>query len=346
MSKEWTNGDNVQEEIRQYGDDLADGVAAKLTGSNLQQQDELAVAQNGGLTGSTTEDAEMADAEGDDGFDDDDMMDKISSSPSIDDGGYPFPQLWPQRSDSLERTSNGPSLVSQACSQSSSPYVETPAHFPLFSSPAACAEEVVLQADANHNHLLGEYLDGIYDESNYDDDQPEAEETSIQMTDYDQHHFGAYDAEFYSEYYATEETEPNAEDVDRELEGLLPGYKSGFDDEFVDESYDEPDDIETDELGITIPYQASEDEQDDDYDIPYSADSRFLDSGWGGECLQELEDIDFEFVYALHTFVATVDGQANATKGDTMVLLDDSNSYWWLVRVVKDSSIGKRYPQY
>ncbi|OAL71198.1 hypothetical protein A7D00_4861 [Trichophyton violaceum] len=52
------------------------------------------------------------------------------------------------------------------------------------------------------------------------------------------------------------------------------------------------------------------------------------------------EDIDFEFVYALHTFIATVEGQANATKGDTMVLLDDSNSYWWLVRVVKDGSIG------
>ncbi|KAH7308078.1 hypothetical protein B0I35DRAFT_103452 [Stachybotrys elegans] len=52
------------------------------------------------------------------------------------------------------------------------------------------------------------------------------------------------------------------------------------------------------------------------------------------------EDIDFNFVYALHTFVATVEGQANATKGDTMALLDDSNSYWWLVRVIKDSSIG------
>jgi len=38
--------------------------------------------------------------------------------------------------------------------------------------------------------------------------------------------------------------------------------------------------------------------------------------------------------------VATVEGQANAAKGDTMVLLDDSNSYWWLVRVVKDSTIG------
>jgi hypothetical protein len=24
-----------------------------------------------------------------------------------------------------------------------------------------------------------------------------------------------------------------------------------------------------------------------------------------------------------------------------MVLLDDSNSYWWLVRIVKDGSIGK-----
>jgi hypothetical protein len=79
---------------------------------------------------------------------------------------------------------------------------------------------------------------------------------------------------------------------------------------------------------------------DDDSDISFPEESRFIDSGWGGECLREIEDIDFEFVYALHTFVATVEGQANATKGDTMVLLDDSNSYWWLVRVVKDSSIG------
>ncbi|KAL2075801.1 hypothetical protein VTL71DRAFT_744 [Oculimacula yallundae] len=131
VSKEWAKG-----EVQQYDDDLVAGVSSKLSGSNLQQQDDLAIAQNGGLTGSRAEDADMADGEGDDGMDDD-MMDKISSSPSIDD-----------------------------------------------------------------------------------------------------------------------------------------------------------------------------------------------------------EDIDFEFVYALHTFVATVEGQANATKGDTMVLLDDSNSYWWLVRVVKDSSIG------
>jgi len=89
-----------------------------------------------------------------------------------------------------------------------------------------------------------------------------------------------------------------------------------------------------------------DDDDDDDSEDESSLDkdsstSRFIDSGWGGECLQETEDIDFEFVYALHTFVATVDGQANATKGDTMVLLDDSNSYWWLVRIVKDATIGK-----
>ena len=64
------------------------------------------------------------------------------------------------------------------------------------------------------------------------------------------------------------------------------------------------------------------------------------ESSSSDKSLQNAEDIDFQFVYALHTFVATVEGQANATKGDTMVLLDDSNSYWWLVRVVKDSSIG------
>ncbi|KAM0322207.1 hypothetical protein ACHAQA_009698 [Verticillium albo-atrum] len=94
----------------------------------------------------------------------------------------------------------------------------------------------------------------------------------------------------------------------------------------------------TDDAPLMIPYEASED--DDDDDIPLPTDPRFIDAGWIAECLHDAEDIDFDFVYALHTFVATVEGQANATKGDTMVLLDDSNSYWWLVRVAKDNSIG------
>ena len=52
------------------------------------------------------------------------------------------------------------------------------------------------------------------------------------------------------------------------------------------------------------------------------------------------EEIDFQYVYALRTFVATEQGQANVYKGDAMILLNDSNSYWWLVRLVKDSSVG------
>lgn len=92
---------------------------------------------------------------------------------------------------------------------------------------------------------------------------------------------------------------------------------------------------------LTFPYLGYADDDDDDRDLLSLVDSRFLDPTCPTECLLNPEDIDFEFVYALHTFVATVEGQANATKGDTMVLLDDSNSYWWLVRVVKDSSIGK-----
>ena len=97
-------------------------------------------------------------------------------------------------------------------------------------------------------------------------------------------------------------------------------------------------------IPLMIPYDGDLDtdsDDDDDRDLLSLIDSRFYDPNCPTESLLRTEDIDFEFVYALHTFVATVEGQANATKGDTMVLLDDSNSYWWLVRVVKDSSIGK-----
>lgn len=96
---------------------------------------------------------------------------------------------------------------------------------------------------------------------------------------------------------------------------------------------------------LTMPYEPST-EEDDGSDFPLPHHPRYIASGWMDECLHDLEDIDFEFVYALHTFVATVEGQANATKGDTMVLLDDNNSYWWLVRVVKDSSIGELMGSY
>jgi len=52
------------------------------------------------------------------------------------------------------------------------------------------------------------------------------------------------------------------------------------------------------------------------------------------------ESIDFDLVYSLHGFAATVEGQASVVKGDSLVLMDDSNSYWWLVRVLRTQEIG------
>jgi hypothetical protein len=52
------------------------------------------------------------------------------------------------------------------------------------------------------------------------------------------------------------------------------------------------------------------------------------------------ESIDFDLVYSLHSFAATVEGQANVVKGDSLFLMDDSNSYWWLVRALKTQEVG------
>ncbi|TGO43450.1 hypothetical protein BHYA_0001g00810 [Botrytis hyacinthi] len=302
VSREWANGEGQM--IQDYtSDDSAAGGNAAMNGNH--QQDDLAIAQNGGLSGSGGEDGDMADAEGDDSMDDD-MMDKISSSPSIDDGGYSLPKIWPSRSDSLSRASS--SSFSQACGESSSPFVEPPTFFPL--QPMSDQLDMDLSQVAHeiqyHHHHLGEYLDRANSTtSNYDTDAP------IPVTP---EKYGTYvekhDQEYNEEYFHDQLTAMHDSDQD-----IAP--TSAFDPYDYDEA-------------MTIPYESSEDEkdlyyeEDDDDDIPYAADSRFIDSGWGGECLQESEDIDFEFVYALHTFVATVEGQANATKGDTMVLLDDS----------------------
>ncbi|CAO3668408.1 hypothetical protein G6F70_008103 [Rhizopus microsporus] len=75
--------------------------------------------------------------------------------------------------------------------------------------------------------------------------------------------------------------------------------------------------------------EKEEEEEEDDNNSIYSSSSSIPD-----------EDINFDLVYALHTFVATVDGQASVIKGDAMTLLDDTNSYWWLVRALKTSEVG------
>lgn len=80
-------------------------------------------------------------------------------------------------------------------------------------------------------------------------------------------------------------------------------------------------------------YQAEHDDDQDDDEGMYSDDS-------SEESVLPDENIDFGLIYALHTFLATVEGQASVVKGDSLLLLDDANSYWWLVRVLKTEDVG------
>ncbi|KAH7371281.1 hypothetical protein BKA66DRAFT_573014 [Pyrenochaeta sp. MPI-SDFR-AT-0127] len=292
---------------------------------NGLQQDEQAIRLNGGISGDA-DDSDMHDADADDDLDDD-MMDKISSSPSIDDGGYSsasYPAAWPARRDSLTPQSS-PMLSTVA---SSSPFTNTPIHFPI-SFP------LLQQISQSTKHHSGEYP-----WTNRADIDTEAElevrlsprskalkefERRLQMIREDSV------ASLLSEYDGQGRVLDSPAQNDSTANGTPESTYTVRHDEDEDDSWTTDSDADS-----------WDQHQDDDAcnDVSFSDDPRFIDSGWGGECLQDTEDIDFEFVYALHTFVATVEGQANATKGDTMVLLDDSNSYWWLVRVVKDSSIG------
>jgi hypothetical protein len=45
-------------------------------------------------------------------------------------------------------------------------------------------------------------------------------------------------------------------------------------------------------------------------------------------------------VYAAQTYVASLEGQVCILKGDMLTLLDDSNSFWWLVRCAKTQEVG------
>ncbi|KAK2730170.1 SH3 domain-containing protein [Colletotrichum kahawae] len=298
-------------------DDIADEVSKRLNGGAMddaskKQQDALAIAQNGG-TSANSDDGDMDDT---DESLDDDMMDKISSSPSIEDGGcnsITIPRSWPRRVDSLQAMRDRASPVSPAFSEamSSSPYTETLEYPPTQHS---WQHSKASASATSHHHLR-----------DWDEERSDNVEDKFGLESVTQHGpivirplrlRGSS-----SEDFAQRRAEMERAEWDEAAEANL------------DNDHDDDSDFP-----LMIPYEPSI--EDDDDDFSFSDDSRFIAGGWGNECLHEAEDIDFEFVYALHTFVATVEGQANATKGDTMVLLDDSNSYWWLVRVVKDSSIG------
>lgn len=320
------------------------------------------------------------DEDDDDMDDDDDMMDKISSSPSIDDGGcfLPYSATWPARQESLTpRSSPTPSIVASsslftstpvhfpisvadACRPFGVPARDTshmsghdPAVIPIsfrFSSS---------KKNKSTEHRPGEYAwtrttigQGINADIDMD---PAMSPRSKQLTvverrlqimreDSQGSLISDLDDEQISNMLKPLRSSPVNEVDDPFLEPTAsPARTSNGTPPLPKVKYSEDDEDSWTTDSDADSWEEDLDQHNDDAskDISFSEDPRFIDSGWGGECLRETEDIDFEFVYALHTFVATVEGQANATKGDTMVLLDDSNSYWWLVRVVKDSSIGR-----
>lgn len=147
----WTSGVSENSNV---GDDLAASVAIRMQ----QQQeggfhrdageDPLAVAQNGGVSSS-----DEGDLDGDDL--DDDMMDRISSSPSIEDGAYS-----PTLATAAGHTAHTPppACDSPASAGSTSSYLDTPEHLPLSRRELANA----------YHHLLlsprGEYGSDDVDE--------------------------------------------------------------------------------------------------------------------------------------------------------------------------------------
>lgn len=276
-----------------------------------------------GYPGQDLDDGEAGDSQDEDM--DDDLMDKISSSPSIEDGKYTLPP-WPQRANSVDCEASPASLSTpiRGISSSSSPFSSTPEYFPLRPSQSIESarhrgeyEEEQVQAVGNR-HLGHERIPAQPGDSSPTPRLSESPTTYCNLPLSESQDFRTYLLPL---------DDPNlASTID--ADGDYP----------EDVMYGDDDDWEDEVTCLPCSESSSDDDADD---FQYSPDNRLIDSGWGGECLREVEDIDFEFVYALHTFVATVEGQANATKGDTMVLLDDSNSYWWLVRVVKDGSIGK-----
>ncbi|KAG9191000.1 hypothetical protein G6011_09088 [Alternaria panax] len=343
-------------------------VVNNASGRSGTRQDEQAERLNGSTSGDN-DDADMQDA---DEEDTDDDMDKISSSPSIDDGGYSLPfhsPVWPARQESPTPQSS-PMLSTIA---SSSPFTNTPIHFPIsvanaprpLSVPASDTSPTSIPISLpfplrtetkSTEHHRGEYSWTRAATAPDNGDNLRAEVGTSPRTR--QLRAVQRRIEMREDSQASLMSELDEEQVKRVLEPIDRTLLDTPDDPFLDPTPSppratngtlplEPRQIEDEEDPWTTDSDADswdedldQDNDDASNDVSFSDDARFIDSGWGGECLRETEDIDFEFVYALHTFVATVEGQANATKGDTMVLLDDSNSYWWLVRVVKDSSIG------
>ncbi|KAK1781780.1 hypothetical protein QBC45DRAFT_320398 [Copromyces sp. CBS 386.78] len=137
--------DNLQTQLYNGGGNIM---------ASRSHQDSLAIAQNGGHS-----DFDDGDVDGDNEIDDDDDgMDKISSSPSIEDGGSSFtlPPLPSHSCDGLTLPRGSPesSLASSPVSdvRSSSPYLDRPDYLPTGHATQAIGESAPSTLRRHHHH--------------------------------------------------------------------------------------------------------------------------------------------------------------------------------------------------
>jgi hypothetical protein len=162
----WTGGEVG--DLHQYADQLAAGVDNSLHGRPgasdgattsmhaIQTRDALAIAQNGGVSVVDVDDGDLS-GDGDDSMDDD-MMDKISSSPSIEDGASPssIAALWSPKTTSLHlQPFLLPTTISDA--RSHAPYLEHHDSPDLSLSRAWKGKVFPNSARCHHHHPAGEY---------------------------------------------------------------------------------------------------------------------------------------------------------------------------------------------
>ena len=111
--------------------------------------DETESAEGEGAAGQRNVAGEDGDVEEEsEGAMEDDMMDKISSSPSIDDGGYRHDRTSLGVSPSSPAKSSTHSRQSSGGSNCSSPYTETPEHLPL-----TMIRQIIGSPSPVHHHL-------------------------------------------------------------------------------------------------------------------------------------------------------------------------------------------------
>lgn len=127
-------------------------------------------------------------------------------------------------------------------------------------------------------------------------------------------------------YYATSSGSEKLEEIDEE-EQLM--WQSEHQQRRHNYNHDDEEDYIEEE-------DEDDDEDDDEEDDLMIEDASSMSSS---PSIPD-ENINFDLVYALHTFVATVEGQASVVKGDALILMEDTNIYWWLVEVLKTREVG------